>query len=177
LFNKTKTYIIRYPEGKTGDYIIPDGVTGMSYNAFYQCLDLTCVIIPDSVTSIYSGSFSGCTGLSGLYFKGDAPSIGQGGVLNGVDATVYYLPGATGWSTTFGGLPTAVWPTSIADVDVNGDVNFADFAVFAAAWRAVDGVDDAYNPLCDINAPAPDGVINEADLAVFADEWLITPCP
>jgi hypothetical protein len=25
------------------------------------------------------------------------------------NATVYYLPGITGWGTTFGGLPTALW--------------------------------------------------------------------
>ena len=67
-------------------------------------------------------------------------------------------------------------PLSIADVDMDGDVNFSDFAMFAAAWQAVDGVDDGYNPLCDISDPV-DGVINAADLEVFANEWLITPCP
>ena len=25
------------------------------------------------------------------------------------NATVYYLPGTTGWGTTFGGRPTALW--------------------------------------------------------------------
>jgi hypothetical protein len=61
-------------------------------------------------------------------------------------------------------------------VDVNGDVNLADFAIFAAAWQSEKDIEAAYNSACDINAPAPDHVINEADLAVFADEWLITPC-
>ncbi len=64
---------------------------------------------------------------------------------------------------------------SIADMDMDGDVNLADFAMFAAAWQAVDEQDEAYNPLCDISDPV-DSVINEADLAVFANEWLVTPC-
>jgi hypothetical protein len=40
----------------------------------------------------------------------------------------------------------------------------------------VDGVDAEYDPLCDISDPA-DGVINAADLEVFAFNWLVTPCP
>ncbi|MHC4883287.1 MAG: hypothetical protein ACYTFX_03670 [Planctomycetota bacterium] len=43
--------------------------------------------------------------------------------------------------------------------------------------NSVEKHDDAYNPLCDLNDPAPDNIINEADLSVFADQWLITPCP
>jgi len=58
-------------------------------------------------------------------------------------------------------------------VDTNGDVNLADFTVFAAAWQAVSG-EAAYNPLCDISDPV--GVIDASDLAVFALNWLITPC-
>ncbi|MEN8128193.1 MAG: hypothetical protein ABFR90_10375 [Planctomycetota bacterium] len=65
---------------------------------------------------------------------------------------------------------------SIADVDMNGDVNLVDFYAFAAAWQAVDGVDIEYNPLCDISDPV-DGVINAVDLEVFASNWLISPCP
>ncbi|MHC5093979.1 MAG: hypothetical protein ACYSO2_08805, partial [Planctomycetota bacterium] len=71
---------------------------------------------------------------------------------------------------------TAEWPLSIADVDFNGDVNLWDFATFAAAWGAVDGVDAEYNPLCDISDPV-DGVIDMADLDEFAFNWLLSPCP
>jgi hypothetical protein len=111
--------------------------------------------------------------LTYIYFKGDAPGLGTD-VFYNVTATVYYIPGTTGWGLTFGGLSTAVWPTSIADVDVNGDVNFLDFAAFAAAWQSVSG-DAAYNADCDISEPY--NIIDAADLAMFADQWLITPCP
>jgi hypothetical protein len=87
---------------------------------------------------------------------------------------VYYLQGTTGWWTTYGGLPTVEWSLSIADVDINGDVNLWDFVIFAAAWQAVDG-EPAYDPVCDISDPV-DGLIDGADLEVFADQWLVTPC-
>jgi len=119
-------------------------------------------------------AFANCYGLTCIYFKGDAAGLGAN-VFYTVNATVYYIPGATGWGPTYGGLPTAVWPVSVADVDVNGDVDLADFVAFAGAWGAVDGVDAAYDPLCDISDPV-DGVIDLADLQVFADQWLICPC-
>lgn len=45
--------------------------------------------------------------------RGYAPSFSWGAdtVFFGDDkATVYYLPGTTGWGTTFGGRPTMPWP-------------------------------------------------------------------
>ena len=46
--------------------------------------------------------------LASIYFKGDAPAIGFG-AFTGDKATVYYLPGTTGWGPTCGGLPTVLW--------------------------------------------------------------------
>jgi hypothetical protein len=56
----------------------------------------------------------------------------------------------------------------IGDFEPDGDVDFADFAVFAAAWWTEDG-EPGWNPDCDIY---PDGSINEFDLDVFAEHWL-----
>jgi len=57
--------------------------------------------------------------------------------------------------------------------DFVGDegVNIADFAFFALAWRSSYG-DNNWNPLCDISEPN-DGVINERDLGVFVNNWLL----
>jgi hypothetical protein len=51
-----------------------------------------------------------------IYFCGNAPDYGEpwlGGranVLGGLDrGTIYYLPGAGGWGTNFGGRPIALW--------------------------------------------------------------------
>jgi hypothetical protein len=72
------------------------------------------VTVPDTinglpVTSIGDYALYGCTSLTGAYFQGNAPSLGSS-VFYGADAaTVYYLPGTTGWGTTFGGRPAALW--------------------------------------------------------------------
>ena len=172
LFDKSQTELLQYPSGKAGFYSIPHGITSIDYNAFTGNSNLTCIMVPDSVITICSGAFSGCAStLSGIYFKGDAPAFIQGTFTNTENVTIYYLPGTMGWGVTYDGVPTAVWSLSIADMDADGDVNLWDFAAFAAAWQAV----DEYDPQCDISDPV-DGVIDDADLEVFADQWLVTPC-
>ena len=87
---------------------IPSSVTSIGDGAFVYCLSLTSVIIPNSVSSIGGYAFSGCFLLTGVYFLGNAPSA-DSTVFQNDHATVYYLPGTTGWGSTFGGLPTALW--------------------------------------------------------------------
>jgi hypothetical protein len=50
-------------------------------------------------------------------------------------------------------------------------VDMADFSVLALAWRCTDSDPNWYS-FCDISDPN-DGVIDERDLAVFADNWLV----
>ena len=83
-----------------------NSVTTIGDAAFYDC-GLTSLTIPDSVTSIGSSTFHGCGGLKGIYFFGNAPSLGE--TVFNTRTTVYYLPGTTGWGATYGGLPTAPW--------------------------------------------------------------------
>ena len=54
LFNKEKTEIICYPEGKKDikNYNIPEGVISVSDSAFSGCSSLESITIPESVTSI-----------------------------------------------------------------------------------------------------------------------------
>lgn len=71
LFNKKKTELIRYPEGKSQtSYTIPDSVTSIRGNAFAGCTGLTSIAIPNSVTSIGDWAFDGCTGLKDVYYTG-----------------------------------------------------------------------------------------------------------
>jgi hypothetical protein len=109
-FDKTTSKLICYPAGKAGSYEIPDGVTEICAGAFQGFTNLTNVTIPASVRHIGGWAFWQCTGLNSIYFKGNAPSGGSDSPFAGANnATVYYLPGTTGWGKEFGGRPTAPW--------------------------------------------------------------------
>jgi hypothetical protein len=86
---------------------IGSSVTNIATWAFIGCSGLTSVTIPASVSSIGTVAFSGCASLRSVYFLGNAPNV-DSTVFSGDNATVYYLPGTTGWGSTFGGAPTAL---------------------------------------------------------------------
>jgi len=88
---------------------IPTSVTSIGANAFMGC-GLTSLTIPGSVTSIGRGAFYSCNRLTGVYFLGNAPSLGSDVFYGATNATVYYLPGTTGWGKIFGGRPTVQSP-------------------------------------------------------------------
>jgi hypothetical protein len=88
---------------------IPNSVTSIGYGAFYPCSSLTNVTVGAGVSSIGDAAFDGCSSLKAVCFQGNAPSLGNGVFFGDYSATVYYLPGTTGWGRTFGWLPTALW--------------------------------------------------------------------
>jgi hypothetical protein len=84
-------------------------VTSIGDWAFSQCTSLTSLVIPDSVTNVGDYVSAYCSSLTGIYFQGNAPNIDSFAFDNENYATIYYLPGTTGWGATFGGAPTALW--------------------------------------------------------------------
>lgn len=76
LFSKDLTKIIRYPEGRSGDYTIPSNVTIIGNFAFKGCAGLTNVIIPNGVTSIGELAFSRCKNLSVVTIPDSVNNIG-----------------------------------------------------------------------------------------------------
>jgi len=77
LFNKNKTILIEYPEGKQGVYnTMPYSVTLIDEGAFRSCTGLSSVTIPNSVQSIGSSAFYGCIALSSISIPNSVTSIG-----------------------------------------------------------------------------------------------------
>jgi hypothetical protein len=113
---------------------IPDSVTNIQDaqvgcfgncvdgGVFYGCSSLTNVIVGKGLSYIGIGAFSGCSNLVGVYFKGNAPTPGTTIFyvdVFGSDAstTVYYLPGTTGWGSTYAGVPAVLWNPQIQTSD------------------------------------------------------------
>jgi hypothetical protein len=70
------------------------------------------VTIPNGVANIGYQEFYDCPALMSAYFLGDAPpddGTAFTGDFQNDPATVYYLSGANGWGSSFGGVPTELW--------------------------------------------------------------------
>jgi hypothetical protein len=114
---------------------IGSGVTGIEDYTFDNCFGLTNITIPSSVNSLGVGAFYECLGLTGIYFQGDAPNLSGESVFDALPdtTTVYYLPGTTGWRTTFGGRPTALWKPEVQTGHSSFGVRTNQFG-FNIAW-------------------------------------------
>ena len=135
LFDKSQSTLLQYPEGLAGSYTVPGSVTTIATGALAECGGLTSVSIPGSVstlldlaicscpnlgsvtiagnvTSLPNDLFVGCGSLTNVSFQGNAPTVappiysGSPPIFYGLtNVTAYYLPGMTGWSNTFAGIP------------------------------------------------------------------------
>ncbi|MCX6925391.1 MAG: leucine-rich repeat protein, partial [Verrucomicrobia bacterium] len=121
-------------------------------STFYGCGSLASIIIPGCVTNIGASAFGLCASLTSVYFGGDAPGLGDTNVFSGDNnATVYYLPGTTGWNSTLGGRPTALWRPLVETSGGNFGVRTNQFG-FNISWASgmtvvVEACSDLANPL------------------------------
>lgn len=67
-----------------------------------------CVIVPEKLSEIFPSSFLHCTDLTAIYFEGDTISLPDS--VFSSKATIYYIPGKSGWTTPlWKGYHTAPW--------------------------------------------------------------------
>jgi len=69
-----------------------------------------------------------------VLFTGNAPAVGgRSGLFYSAWATVYYLPGTTGWGPTYGGRPAVLWNPRITTAGASFGVrtNRFGFTIFS----------------------------------------------
>lgn len=77
LFTKGLRKLVCCPSGRTGRYVIPDGVEAIGGNAFGSCAKLTELVLPDGVVDVQGGAFSGCGGLTELTLPASVTNVGS----------------------------------------------------------------------------------------------------
>jgi hypothetical protein len=92
---------------------IGNNVEWIGISAFAGCTSLTNVTVPTSIAIIGDEAFCSCTNLTNVHFRGNSPSVGYWSFDQATNATIYFLPGTTGWGPTFGGRPTALWQPQV----------------------------------------------------------------
>lgn len=101
--------------GTGGDVIISNlfngaPVTSIECGAFSNCASVTSITISGNITNIGASAFASCPNLTAIYFTGNAPKTFGAGLFTGDShVIVYYLPGHTGWTNSFGGLTPVLW--------------------------------------------------------------------
>ena len=91
-------YRIYYPYEMLTSVVIPDSVTSIGEDAFYNCSSLTSVVISDGVTSIGEYAFYNCSSLTSVVIPNSVTTIGR--------RVFFYCRGLT--SVTFEGT-VAEW--------------------------------------------------------------------
>ena len=131
---------------------IGNSVTSIGNSAFQYCLSLTNVTIPNSVTNIGDFAFFYCTSLASIYFQGNAPSADSTVFYGNNNATVYYLPGTTGWENFFQltGLTPVLWnPQAQSDASFGVRTNRFGFNITGSSNLVivVEACTDLANPV------------------------------
>ena len=171
------------------EVVIPEGVTKIDGNAFYNCTTfkgctgLTSIVIPDSVSKIGYNSFRGCTGLTSVVIPNSVKEIGDSAFEDCTALTSVVLSKTKLGEDVFAGC------TSLKEI-IGPEIPIADYSVeskpmaLAGFFKHLelftnDEVADGYRKYCYQRAGAALSIIFRLDCAtalkdVFADKNKIT---
>ncbi|MDE6349851.1 MAG: leucine-rich repeat domain-containing protein [Treponemataceae bacterium] len=74
--------LIAYPGHDEKHVVIPDGVTGIGSNVFWEHWELESIVIPEGVESIGDAAFAGCHALTEVTIPSTVETIGGGAFQN-----------------------------------------------------------------------------------------------
>ena len=118
LYTKDGKTLIQYAIGKTdASFAIPDGITRIDDNAFYDCEILDSIVIPDSVTSIGDDAFRYCSALTSINISDGVTSIGDYAFSSCSALTSINIPASV---TSIGGN-AFVGCTALEEINVDPD--------------------------------------------------------
>ena len=112
---------------------IPNSVTRIGRCAFYNCSGLTSIVIPNSVTSIGNSAFSGCSGLKKAIWLTNTPPSGY----KNVGATYNYVA-----NNEYSGLSNVKVYSYLSSIF---EVDGVKYVPVSPAERTCDAIDCAYN--------------------------------
>ena len=168
LFDKSMTTLLLYPDGRQGDYTIPDGTTAIRYAAFQDAQGLSGITFPGGLTEIGTDAFRNCDVLTEVTLPDGLATLGS--------SSFAYCDG----------LVTATVPSTLSNVAeyaFQGCQNLQIVTMLSGvesisgyAFAGVDGLSyDVYgNPaaisgrLADVNLP--DSISSIADTAFNGNE-------
>ncbi len=120
LFDKGKTRLIRFPEGKGGAYTVPDHVTEMDWGVFFCCKKLTNVTFGNGITVIEPDTFNGCTNLTTVTLPNRVTEIGGGAFTGCNSLTDITIPDSVididGSAFSACGLTNITIPSSVTQI-------------------------------------------------------------
>ena len=126
---------------------IPNTVTSIGMNAFYDCKKLTSITIPDSVTSINANAFNWCTGLKSVTIPNSVTSIGSSAFMyctRLTDITISDSIRSINAATFFGctGLTSITIPNSVTSIGKRAFVGCKGLTITfngtMTEWKAID---------------------------------------
>ncbi len=99
LFSKDKKTLLKCPQGKSGAYTVPAGVTTIGPNAFNDCRKLTGIVLPEGLQEIGQNAFSH-TNIASMTIPSSVITIYNDVFSGNTSLTSLTFSDTTGWYST-----------------------------------------------------------------------------